>query len=121
MTALFDPGFIQDGPALEAMRSLGIVSGPLHPHDLSPAKVAMAKATHLLRLFVDSLVQCTFVSRTINQQAEIVRAVTGWDYTVHEAMRVGERVATMGRAFNLREGLTAADDWLTQALPLSHA
>ncbi|MFH1141890.1 MAG: aldehyde ferredoxin oxidoreductase C-terminal domain-containing protein, partial [Chloroflexota bacterium] len=36
----------------------------------------------------------------------------GWDYTTVEALKLGERVATMGRAFNLREGLTAEDDHL---------
>ncbi len=112
MTALFDAGYIQEGPAIEALCSLGGATGPLPANDLSPEKVAMAKAVHLSRLFSDSLVHCFFVPWSINQQAEIVRAVTGWDYTVFEAMRVGERVATLGRAFNLREGLTAADDWL---------
>jgi aldehyde:ferredoxin oxidoreductase len=43
---------------------------------------------------------------------DLVRALTGWDYTDFEAMRQGERVATMARVFNLREGLTAADDQL---------
>ena len=42
----------------------------------------------------------------------MLRASTGWDYTDVEALRLGERIATMARAFNLREGLTAADDQL---------
>ena len=72
----------------------------------------MAKAQHLWQLFIDSLVDCYFVPWKINQQVEIVQAVTGWDFTVAEAIRVGKRVATMGRVFNLREGFTAADDQL---------
>ena len=48
----------------------------------------------------------------MRQQVDILRALTGWDYTDFEALRLGERVATMGRMFNLREGLTAADDQL---------
>ena len=38
--------------------------------------------------------------------------LTGWDYTTPEALRLGERVVTMHRAYNLREGLSVADDTL---------
>ncbi|MEE8369519.1 MAG: aldehyde ferredoxin oxidoreductase family protein [Dehalococcoidia bacterium] len=110
-SAIHDTAYSREGPTIETLRSLG-VPGPLPVDDFSPAKVAMAKAQHVWRLFIDSLVDCYFVPWTISQQVDIIRAVTGWEYTAAEAMRVGERVATMGRAFNLREGLTAADDQL---------
>ena len=32
-------------------------------------------------------------------------AVTGWDYDIDEAYRIGERIFTMRHAFNLREGI----------------
>ncbi|MEE8370154.1 MAG: aldehyde ferredoxin oxidoreductase C-terminal domain-containing protein, partial [Dehalococcoidia bacterium] len=112
MTAIFDDGYAKEGPALEASRSLGVSTGPLDPYDLGPEKVALAKAMHLSRLFSDSLVSCHLVPWKIQEYVEIVQAVTGWEFTVMEALRVGERVATMGRAFNMREGLTTADDWL---------
>jgi len=79
---------------------------------LSTAKVDRAKNQHLSRNFGDSLVMCHFSPWTLRQQVDIVRALTGWDYTDFEALRQGERVATMARVFNLREGLTAADDQL---------
>jgi aldehyde:ferredoxin oxidoreductase len=72
----------------------------------------MVRQEHLWRMFADSLLTCHFVPWTLHQQVEMVRALTGWDFTAVEALRVGERVATMGRAFNLREGLTSADDQL---------
>ena len=94
---------------MEAMRSLGSMD-PLPANDLSAAKVAMAKRQHFHRMFVDSLVMCHFVPWTLHQQVELLRALTGWDYTTVEALQMGERFSTMARAFNLREGLTAADD-----------
>ena len=108
---LHDTGFTQEGRGMDGVRSLGSLD-PLPANDLSPAKVTMAKNQHLYRLFMDSLVMCSFVPWTFHQHVEMLGALTGWDYTDVEALKLGERVATMGRAFNLREGLTAADDVL---------
>ena len=62
------------------------------------------------------MVACSFVPWNVSQYAEIVRALTGWSYTVHEAAQLGERVATLGRIYNLREGLTTADDTLPKRM-----
>ena len=45
---------------------------------------------------------------------EIVRATTGWYTSSWELMKVGERITTMARAFNIREGLTKKDDVLPE-------
>jgi aldehyde:ferredoxin oxidoreductase len=37
-------------------------------------------------------------------------AVTGWNTSVFELMKVGERAATLARAFNMREGFTGDYD-----------
>jgi aldehyde:ferredoxin oxidoreductase len=47
---------------------------------------------------------------------EMVNAITGWDTTAWELMKVGERGTTMARAFNVREGFTKADDWVPERL-----
>ena len=44
--------------------------------------------------------------------AELTSAVTGHETSVTELLRVGERILTMFRIFNMREGFTAADDKL---------
>ena len=111
MTGMHDTLFTQEGRGMEGARSLGSLE-PLPAGDLSTAKVDRAKNQHLCRNFGDSLVMCHFSPWTLRQQVDIVRALTGWDYTDFEALRQGERVATMARVFNLREGLTAADDEL---------
>lgn len=43
---------------------------------------------------------------------DIVRAVTGWDTSLVELMRMGKRALTMARVYNIKEGFTAEDDWL---------
>ncbi|MEE8442400.1 MAG: aldehyde ferredoxin oxidoreductase family protein, partial [Dehalococcoidia bacterium] len=111
MSGLHDTGVTQEGRGMDAVRALDNLD-PLPANDLSAAKVSMEKNFHLQRMFADSLVMCHFVPWTLHQYVEMLRAVTGWDYTAVEALKVGERFATMARAFNLREGLTAADDQL---------
>jgi len=106
-----DTAYMQEGRGMEPVRSLGSLE-PLPADDLSTTKVDRVKTQHCARNFCDSLVMCNFTPWTLRQQVDLVRALTGWDYTDFEAMRLGERVATMGRVFNLREGLTAADDQL---------
>ncbi|MEE8442480.1 MAG: aldehyde ferredoxin oxidoreductase family protein [Dehalococcoidia bacterium] len=108
---LHDTMVTQEGRGMESVRALGNMD-PLPADDLSDAKVAMQRSQHTNRMFLDSLVMCSFVPWTFNQLVELLRAMTGWDYTTVEALKLGERVATMARVFNLREGLTAADDQL---------
>ena len=120
MAGAHDTFFMQEGRGMEAVRSLDSLD-PLPADDLSTAKVDRVKNLHLLRNFSDSLVTCNFVPWTLRQQVEMLRALTGWDYTDFEALRQGERVATMARVFNLREGLTAADDQLPQTVLLAHS
>ena len=108
---MHDTLFAQEGRGMEAARSLGNLD-PLPANDLSTAKVDRVKNQHLSRNFSDSMVTCHFAPWTLRQQVDMIRALTGWDYTDFEALRQGERVPTMARVFNLREGLTAADDQL---------
>ncbi len=59
----------------------------------------------------DSLVMCRFTSERGyglflgEPYAEMVRAITGWDVTVEELERIGERIVNLERAFNVREGV----------------
>ena len=66
----------------------------------------------------DSLVMCRFTSERGfgvflgEPYAEMVRAVTGWDVTVAELERIGERIINLERLFNVREGVRRTDDRL---------
>ena len=104
-----DPAFVADGPGMEHLKKLGAV-GPLPPDDLSDGKVANVRAAHLLNLFKDAAIFCIFLPWSIDEQVELISATTGWDYTLKEALELGERIAAMGRIYNYREGLSAKDD-----------
>ena len=62
----------------------------------------------------DSLGICRFFPYTYEQVADLTAAVTGWDTSAMELMRISERTLTTARLFNIREGFTAADDVLPQ-------
>ena len=108
---MHDTGATQDSPSFEHYRSMG-ATRPLPANDLSADKVANQKAAHTHSLFRDSVVVCSFVPWTIERTVDIVRAVTGWSYSVHEALMLGQRIATLSRIFNLREGIDVAADSL---------
>jgi aldehyde:ferredoxin oxidoreductase len=66
----------------------------------------------------DSLVVCRFTSErgfgmfVSDAYARMVRAVTGWEMSVEELERVGERIVNLERWFNVREGVRRKDDVL---------
>ncbi|MCB0185035.1 MAG: hypothetical protein KDE31_12255, partial [Caldilineaceae bacterium] len=65
----------------------------------------------------NSVGMCDFVgipigSLKLKALRDYVNAATGWDMSLWELLKVGERANTMSRIFNLREGFSAADDQL---------
>lgn len=49
---------------------------------------------------------------------DLVRTATGWDFTLEEFRRCGDRLQTMARAYNVREGLRREQDILPGRLML---
>jgi len=90
--------------------SLGLEPAPFQGID--SRKVALAKALQSKRIIGDSLVLCMFLPYSFTQMAELTSAVTGHETSVTELLRVSERILTMFRIFNMREGFTAAEDKL---------
>jgi aldehyde:ferredoxin oxidoreductase len=90
--------------------SMGLSPAPFG--DIGPRKVALCKAFQSKRIISDSLVMCDFLPYSWDQLAELTSAVTGWDTSVMEQSRIAERILTVCRLFNLREGLTEAHDTL---------
>ena len=66
------------------------------------------------RAVADCLETCKFIVRTVlmypKWMTRFFNAVTGFDYTEDELMRVGERVVNTERVLNVRLGLTRAYD-----------
>jgi aldehyde:ferredoxin oxidoreductase len=71
-----------------------------------------------MRCVSDSLEMCDFLTRSTfgfpEEQVGLIRAVSGREYTPEELRLVGERIYNLERLFNLREGLTPADDTLPE-------
>lgn len=94
-----------------AFKALGIFE-PLPCQELSAAKVRMLVYGSLWQHTLNCLVFCIFVPLAPGQMVDLVRGITGWNTTVWELMKVGERCINMARAFNIREGMTGSDDYL---------
>lgn len=115
-----DPCFEEKGFFIDQLNSIGILE-PVPSLDLGPRKVRLF--TYLQHWWslgncIDICLFTTAPARVwkIPQVVEMVNAVTGWDTTTWELMKVGERATTMARAFNVREGFTKDDDWLPERL-----
>ena len=55
--------------------------------------------------FDDSLGVCRFCFTDAQRGIDVLNAITGWDFTLDEAMTVGKRIVNQLRVFNLRHGL----------------
>jgi aldehyde:ferredoxin oxidoreductase len=69
---------------------------------------------------LDSLIVCKFLRKCFSdfygEGAELLSKVTGWDCSSDELKLIGERIHTMKKLFNMREGWRNTDDWLPQRL-----
>ena len=94
------------------------LSEPPPPGSLGPAKVRFAAYSQIFYSLLDTVELCQFVwgpAWTLygpEETVQLVRAVTGWNVSLYELMKVGERRVNMMRAFNAREGLDRKDDRL---------
>ena len=88
------------------------------PESLEPEKVRFAIKTQIFYSLLDTLELCQFVWGPAwslygpSQTVDLVRTVTGWDVSLDELMRAGERRLNMLRAYNAREGFGRKDDKL---------
>ncbi|MDF2628550.1 MAG: aldehyde:ferredoxin oxidoreductase [Symbiobacteriaceae bacterium] len=99
--------------ATRGLHPLGIYK-PLPTTDLSPEKVRMVMYTINWRHVQNSAIYCMFLPWNMDQVTDLIRAATGWRTSLYELMKVGERVNTLSRLFNLREGLTHETDKLAR-------
>lgn len=103
---------------LNLSRALGILERiPMNEQSLR--KVRVFKALHTVWSAADALDLCIFAiapTRVLSlpEMAGLLAAVTGWETGDYELMRIGERRLHLMRWYNLREGLTAADDTLPE-------
>ncbi len=106
-------GFFADDIMLKPVHPMGILE-PLDVMDIGPRKVDLFKLAHCKAILDDSMVVCAFLPYSYQLAADTLAAVTGWDTGPAELVKIGERILTVSRLFNLREGLTAEDDVLPE-------
>ena len=96
------------------------LSGDLDRLDGGQAHVAAAIETEDRAAIMDSMILCKFLrgvfTEPFDEWAELLRPVTGWDIDGAELRATARRIVLLKRAYNLREGWTAADDWLPERL-----
>ncbi len=103
----------------ERLAMIGLTNPP-EAGDFGPEKVKFASLTHTFYSLLDSLTLCQFVfgpAWTLYGPAEtidLVKGCTGWDVTIEELMKLGERRLDMMRVFNIREGFSRKDDKLPE-------
>ena len=114
---MHDSNFTTLSPLLEEMRGVGIL-GPLPVDDLSPAKIRLLIYNSVWAHFLNCAVCCYFVMFYglvgFERTARLVSAVTGWETSSFELMKVGERAVNLAQCFNLREGFSRKDDTLPE-------
>jgi aldehyde:ferredoxin oxidoreductase len=101
---------------LELSAALGITS--LMPASAqTPEKVRRYRQLADFWSALDALLVCPFASApmrilSLEDVAQLVHAVTGWDTDTEEVMRWGARRMHLMRLYNVREGIDAAQDRL---------
>jgi aldehyde:ferredoxin oxidoreductase len=118
-----DPGYTPDTASynLERMAEVGLTN-PMSDRVIDREKVKMALTTEKNYCFMDTATLCQFVYGPAwqvygpKEQAELLRATTGWDWTVDDVQKIGERRLNMLRAFNAREGVGRELDTLPKRI-----
>ena len=105
----------------DRMSQIGLI-GELPQDVLNDEKVRYAFYTQLFYSATDSVCVCQFVFGPSfqlygpDQLVDAIRAVTGWDYSLWELMKAGERRLNLMRVFNLREGAAGERDSLPEKM-----
>jgi len=101
---------------LELIKPLGLLD-PIEVASIGDDKVRMFYYLQTVYSLYDSLGICIFTAAparyfTFSQVVEAINAVTGWETSLFELMKVGERKINMMKLFNIREGFKKEDDKL---------
>jgi aldehyde:ferredoxin oxidoreductase len=111
----YEEGVVQFN--LDRLKEMGL-GEPQPARSLTPEKVRFAFLTQCFYSMLDSLTLCQFVYGPTwclygpNDTARMLKAITGWDVSIDELIKVGHRRIALMRTFNAREGFTRKDDVL---------
>jgi aldehyde:ferredoxin oxidoreductase len=113
MMNIHDTAFARDGRSIQRVNSaLSEPIGPVPRDVLDEDKLKIFHHELNFSHFEDCALICMFYCFDYDHLAEALSGVSGLEYSIHDILAVGARAQTLARLFNLREGLTAADDRL---------
>jgi aldehyde:ferredoxin oxidoreductase len=113
MMNMHDTAYVRDGRSLQRVNSA--LDNPIVgvPRDvLDEDKMQIFYHELNWQHFQDCALICHFYCYDYHHLAEALSGVTGLEYGIHDILAVGARAQTLARLFNLRQGLSAADDRL---------
>lgn len=105
----------------DKMKQVGLVD-PQPANVLNEEKVRFAFVTQCFYACLDSLNICQFVFGPSwqlydpMQVVELVKLITGWDVTMEELLRLGEKRINLMRVFNMRENIDRSFDILPKKM-----
>jgi aldehyde:ferredoxin oxidoreductase len=118
MHNIWEGGLANESPG-EFFTSLGLYES-LPRTELNAQKVR-AYTYYTNWTWVDNHIGlCMFVPWSRDEVVQLMRAITGWETNIWELLKAAERGVTLARLFNLREGLTRADDVLPPRMNTPH-
>ena len=120
MAVEHDTDYDDSAPQLfmDRVETLGILERR-EATDLGPEKVRMLCYLQQVFSFMDSLCLCKFAFApcryySFTEMVDLVSAISGWETSLWDLQKLGERKLAMQRCFNVREGLRPDDDRLPQ-------
>ncbi len=88
------------------------IEGGLTPRYSTKGRAKFVKETQDERAMCFSLVLCDFAPLEVGCFMELLNKATGFNFTIEEYLKTGERIWNLTRLFNVREGITRKDDIL---------
>ncbi len=96
--------------------SQNLVPSILDPQSTDPEKARVLADLENSYMVVEASGMCKLYALSINKEQllSLLNLATGFDYTVEEMIRTGERIWNMIKLYNIREGWTKDDDSLPE-------
>ncbi|MBW2149549.1 MAG: aldehyde ferredoxin oxidoreductase family protein [Deltaproteobacteria bacterium] len=109
-----DTPFQQHTGPMAAIAPMGLLE-PMDQKYMGPEKVRQFVYLQQIWSLYNCVGMCNFAAgpnwaMPLKKLVQTVEAVTGWESSLWELLKVGERAVTMARVFNTREGFGRKDD-----------
>ncbi len=104
-----------EGPTFIDMPFLIVEDSQIHdPFEMNPTEARVVVDLENALTTLDALGGCKFMGILITAQdiATLVAHATGWDFTVDEFRKSGERIYNLARVYCVREGIDRSQDTL---------